>query len=481
MTPLRLGWLCYGLFVVGVLVWPAPAVNTGDGAKPATLRVGFGEADITPPVGKDHKAVFLAGFGHGRLAQSVHDPIMVRAIVLEHANQKIAIVSVDVVGLFLPFVDKVRRELPGMAYVLVSSTHNHEGPDTMGMWGPNAFETGLDADYLKKVEAGILDAVSKADKALRPASARIGKAQAPDLLHDNREPYVKHDELVALQFHDSESSKTLGLVVQWNCHPETLSSKNTAISADFVAGTVAHLRERYRCPVVYLTGTVGGLMTSLNVPVKDDMGKLLSDGTFAKTEKYGRLVGQLAEQALNKSQPVPLTPFAIRKTDVFLPLDNALFFLAWRLGVLDRQAYVWKGEKAPGEPLAGKKFAAKERPCIRSEVGWLRLGDLDVAVIPGEIYPELVLSKIQDPPDPGADFPMAPMEPGIYAQLKGPHRMIVGLGNDEIGYVIPKRQWDEKPPFCYGRNRAQYGEVNSLGPETAPILCRAFQGLVKEK
>ena len=70
-----------------------------------------------------------------------------------------------------------------------------------------------------------------------------------------------------------------------------------------MAGTVAYLQDRYQCPVVYLTGTVGGLMTSLHVEVKDDQGKPLADGTFAKTEKYGRLVGELAERALNKSQP----------------------------------------------------------------------------------------------------------------------------------------------------------------------------------
>ncbi len=59
--------------------------------------------------------------------------------------------------------------------------------------------------------------------------------------------------------------------------------------------------------------------------------------------------------------------------------------------------------------------------------------------------------------------------------------MIVGLANDEIGYIIPKRQWDEKPPFCYGRTSAQYGEVNSLGPDTAPLICEAFRQLVAGK
>jgi hypothetical protein len=118
---------------------------------------------------------------------------------------------------------------------------------------------------------------------------------------------------------------------------------------------------------------------------------------------------------------------------------------------------------------------------VKTEVGYLKLGDLEAAVIPGEIYPELVLGKVQDPVDPGADFPMAAIEPDIYGQLKGKHKMLIGLGNDEIGYIIPKRQWDEKAPFCYGLTKAQYGEGNSVGPETAPILCEAFRDLVKGK
>ena len=118
---------------------------------------------------------------------------------------------------------------------------------------------------------------------------------------------------------------------------------------------------------------------------------------------------------------------------------------------------------------------------VRTEAGYLKLGELEVAAVPGEIYPELVLGGVQDPPDPAADFPKAPVEPAIYKQLHGPHRMLIGLANDEIGYVIPKRQWDEKPPFCYGLKKAQYGEQNSVGPEAAPVVCNAFRELAREK
>ena len=57
--------------------------------------------------------------------------------------------------------------------------------------------------------------------------------------------------------------------------------------------------------------------------------------------------------------------------------------------------------------------------------------------------------------------------------------MLIGLANDELGYFIPKRQWDEKAPFCYGLKKAQYGEMNSVGPDAAPVICNTFKELVK--
>jgi hypothetical protein len=469
----RIG-ICFG--VVALLALPS-AAPAAEAAKPA-LHAGFGEADITPDVG-GARPVYLAGFGKDRKAVKVHDPLKARAVVLRDGTRKIALASVDLVGFFRTNVLHARAGLPGFAYVLVSSTHNHEGPDTLGLWGPGPFKSGIDPDYLKRVEEGIIRAVKAADRSARPVAARLGTARAPELLHDGRLPLVKHDELVAIRF-DGPDGRPAGVVVQWNCHPETLGSGNKEVSADFVAATVEHLHKKYRCPVVYLTGTVGGLMTSLGVEVKDDAGRPLADGTFEKTWRYGQLVGKLAEKALAGARPVRLTPIRVRSREVFLPLDNKLYLLAWQLGVLEREAFAWSGNPDRAEPLRGKP-APRQRACVRTEVAWLRLGELDVAAVPGEIYPELVLDKVQDPPDPGADFPDAPVEPALYKQLRGPYRMLVGLANDELGYIIPKRQWDERPPYCYGRKRPQYGEVNSVGPETAPILCGAFRDLVRGK
>lgn len=267
--------------------------------------------------------------------------------------------------------------------------------------------------------------------------------------------------------------------MEWNVHPEILASENIEVSADHVGYTVKHLKEKHQCPIAYFTGTVGGLMTSLHVDLKDDAGNPLKDGTFAKAERYGVKVGELADRALAAAVPATLTPFTVRTKAVLVPVDNGLYRVAKQAGVLQRDMFVWDGDPTPAKVVETKDVT--KPVAVRTEVGYLKLGELEVAAIPGEIYPELVLGKVQDPVDPGADFPTAAVEPSLYGQLKAKHRMIVGLANDEIGYIIPKRQWDEKPPFCYGLKKSQYGEVNSVGPDAAPILCGAFRNLVMGK
>jgi hypothetical protein len=72
------------------------------------------------------------------------------------------------------------------------------------------------------------------------------------------------------------------------------------------------------------------------------------------------------------------------------------------------------------------------------------------------------------------------LEKSISQILTGKKIMILGLANDEVGYIVPKRQWDVVAPFCYGRTSAQYGERNSVGPDTAGHLMDALSDRVKE-
>ena len=315
------------------------------------LTVGFADADVTP----DFKnPVYMAGFGMGRQATGVHDPIMFRCIVLDDGKAKIALCSVDLVGLFLPEVERIRKQLPDFNYVLVSSTHNHEGPDTLGLWGASPFQSGVDPDYIDMLVKRAVATVQQADKDRVAVHCKIGKASDAELVHDSRKPIVKHDELVALQFLDA-MDKTVGIVVQWNCHPETVGSKNQQLTGDFIPATVKHLNTKHNCPVVYLTGTVGGLLSALSLPIRDTEGNLLARNSWEKTERYGELIGMLADKALSQSTDIALTPFVINRKKVLIPVANGLYRIAKQFGILRRKMYVWDGKSDVAQPRRSQR------------------------------------------------------------------------------------------------------------------------------
>ena len=114
-----------------------------------------------------------------------------------------------------------------------------------------------------------------------------------------------------------------------------------------------------------------------------------------------------------------------------------------------------------------------------SEIAFIELGDATITGIPGELYPEIAVGGIENPQ--GADYSIDPQEvPHLRSQLPGKLNLMVNLANDAIGYIIPKSEWDEKAPRIFGENEETYGEVVSLGPNTAPIIHQNIIKLIED-
>jgi hypothetical protein len=451
----------------GILALWLAGAGPAAAAEPTALLFGFAKQAITPEVGE--RPVYLAGFGQNRLATGVHDELWARALALGDGRQKLAIVSVDLVGVFHADVQKARerlqRAVPGAA-LIVTSTHNHEGPDTMGLWGPSRFSTGVDRAYLERVRVAIADTAAQALSRLQPATLTLGKTRTPELIEDGRLPRVIDDVLLAMQVRGADGS-TLGSVVNWGSHPEAIGSRNTLVSSDYPHWLRRRMEEKLGGTSVFIVGSIGGLMTPLGLKLSDAAGVPIPKDSFAFAQAVGERAADAAVAALANGTPLESTALELRSSIVYVPLENSLFRLAAFLGVIDRPLY---SHGRPATAMFGND--------LRTEIGYLRLGEIEALLVPAEIYPELVIGGIQEPPDPAADFKDAPREKTLYSFLKSEHRMVIGLANDEIGYVIPRRQWDVKAPFAYGRSKTQYGEVNSVGPSAAALLARAFERLL---
>jgi hypothetical protein len=230
-------------------------------------------------------------------------------------------------------------------------------------------------------------------------------------------------------------------MVTWGNHPETPWSRNTEITADFPGFLREALEHGVRAEGrlveaglggthLYINGAIGGLMsTTPDVSVRDPyLDREFKEPSHEKSRAVGR---QLASRILprlweSSAGGVTSLPISVRARTIEVPLDNTGFLLAPVLGVIDRGHLGWN--------------------TLRTEVALLTLGDVSIACIPGEIYPELVNGGVERAP--GGDFDIEPQElPPIRELMPGRIKFVFGLANDEIGYSIPKSQWDRKPPY----------------------------------
>lgn len=475
-------------------------IKPGD---PERLRIGFAKRDLTPKgfdtwndVNGDAKyaekdgdtfndlngngvfdAVWLAGFHQSRPANGVNDSLWARSMVIDDGSHKIALCVIDMMGFGHDDVVTARKKIKqslDIDYVIISSTHVHSSPDLLGMWGPGILKRGTDDEYLASVIDNIAASVEEAYRAARPARLKFAEdlAGAKPLVGDSRPPKVFDAGVRLMQAIDVETGRTLGTFLNWGNHPETLWSGNLILTSDFPHYYRKYLEEGvYRGDslieaglggvALFANGAVGGLMTTrppdtIQHPLS---GELLTGATFEKADAQGMALALLSLRALKSAtSQVDSAAIGVAARTISLKVENKLFRLAGRLGVF-RRGYV-------------------RRQHLRSEVAVWSLGPAAFMHVPGELYPEILNGGVETPE--GADYRMEKIEvPPLRDLMRHRYKFFIGLSNDEVGYIIPKSQWDTRSPYTYGRDSGPYGEVNSLGPETAPVLYEHLRDLLK--
>lgn len=471
-------------------------VKAGDAAWAGPLEVGTAMRDITPDLSlydtwtdadgnakfrpgtgdtwQDRNGngkmdfVWLAGFSNKRPAQGVHDPLWVRAIAFRNNGVTLVMVTIDSIGITYDQFVEVRKQLDpalGIDHVMFSTTHNHEAPDTMGIWSYSPIRPKFDHRYMARVRAACKESIEEAVGNLAFAEMTLAAVELePDAyVKDTRQPIVHDETLCCARLTETGSGRTIATLLSWGSHPETLGSNNLLITSDFPH----YLREGVENGVpepngaeglggmcLYFQGMVGGLMTPLHLTVPHRDGTTLLEGnTFEKAQALGENLALSAVKALRGDQAVKQDDprLAVVAKTVFMPMEG-LFNYGILLGLVHPGWYWGKG---------------------KTEVNAIRIGGLEILTCPGELYPEIAEGGIVCPE--GADYPGEPIEvPPLRQEMTGQVNMIIGLANDEIGYIIPKTQWDAEPPYAYSnpenpRKKPQYGEENSPGPDVAKV------------
>jgi hypothetical protein len=468
-----------------------------------------GNDGLDPSSKGKYDGIFLAGFGANRLATGKHDDLWARAIVLEYGTTKIAIVSIDVIGYYSKAnyygLGEIKKRVDpklGVGEILIASTHDHEAPDTIGAWGPNALSDGKYPKYLRFVDRQIAKAINKAAASTVRAVMKLGHTDpqvSPSIAGmqtrtHGRPPDFFDQELRVMQFFDGSRSrldKVIATLINWNTHPESMESGNTLITSDFPHAVREAVEKKYGGTAIYISGDIGAVeiigdsnnkvndrvrFDGKDYPLKPNSNR--PDYTFERTEAIGRDVAKAVFDALGRGEWSGASGIDMKKATLRAPMDNAGYVFLASKGVLDTMPMPREGEQLE----------------LETTVYAITIGDAQIITTPGELFPEVFygVEKYRRRDCNEADT-KRPAEPGVRDRMTKKYKFVFGLCPDEFGYIVPG--YDFLPPSpdpARGLRQAQdpcksagspdhYHETNSASSQLAARWACVASALLQGK
>lgn len=454
--------------------------SSSNEAEEAGWTVGYGECEIIPE-NPEENPLYIAGYNSGWETSEFldnnslevyreyrenwgkepdYDYGQARAVWLDAGDGGILLIGVDCVALSGNYVAQIREELKALCEevncisVNVYATHSHAMPDTLGLWGPLGMD-GKDSAYMETLVAAAVSAARQAVKECGRGELYYGSVTTEEMLRDSRHPLVYDPDIHQIRFagEDGEGVRLLF----YGAHAESMRGANRILSRDFPGVMCDLVTAQTGDRTLFLPGAIGGLIMTeeLTYPYPFDAVENLQQ-TGKRLADYVLSIEEDAEEKLS-----PKLDWA--RTEIEVPLDNNAFLYYQFLGILNCK--VKEGQSRTGY-------------LVCSEMSVIQLGTVTIALIPGEIFPELVYggqygaaAKENDNPEPLKE---------IAASYGAEHLLILGLANDELGYIVPPSDflvnktnpYLEKTMDLKGENH--YEETNSAGPECADVIAESF-------
>jgi hypothetical protein len=422
-------------------------LSTGLCAAAATdFRAGTAALDITPPPG-----IPMAGYYHERGADGTLDPLFCKALVIESAGERAALVVLDIISVTRYVTDQARAEIaratgiPG-DHVMISATHAHTGPELANRNRRSSDLGGqsqLSVDYTEGLPAKIAGSVQRASDQLQPARLSVARGQCEGLTYNRRYfmrdgtvgwnpgklnpqivmPAGPSDPEVGILYLEkpdaSGPAQAIATYVNFTMHTDTCGGSK--FSADW-PGALSRVLAGYHGSG-HLTVVGNGACGNLN---HLDFGWRWPQSTAAEGHRIGTILGASVFQAYKTLQPITAGPLRAQSAFVELALPE----------ITPAQVAEAKQTVAQTKDDRGANFmklvrayraldvAGREGQPFRVEVQVIALGrDLAWVALPGEVFVELGLA--------------------IKKRSPFPHTWVVELANENIGYIPDRRSYAE--------------------------------------
>jgi neutral ceramidase len=372
-------------------------------SNPSVLFAGTGLAEITPPL----EVGFLMSSVEGRWEpfRSVRTPLTARALVLEFGQERVALISLDLLGLHGKTVGgwaKFKRAIARAANssitadrIVITCTHTHSAPESTAV--TDLYRTEAFQQWAGRLIPRIGKAIANALGGLKPCTLHVAVGELAGFSLQRRIPrdgrIVMSDSLQpissvlmkrkpvdhrvhSLQLRGSDSS-IVATLIHASCHP-VHEMCYPHISADFPGELYSALKRSEGMPI-FFNGAAG----DINPPT-------VSGGPTA-TFKHGAALGEIVNTSVMNAEKVAPYPFAFSSRTIKLPMRS----------------------------LNGKP----SRNTIEARMAAVRIGSVALLFLPGEIFVETA-QKIET---------SSPFNKTI----------IVGFTENSIGYVPTERAFEE--------------------------------------
>lgn len=433
--------------------------------------VGFGKKAYTPD-DYTKKTYYIAGYDSDNPVKGVLDDLYARAVYIDDntGDGGVIFCALDCVGISRRDINDIRKlalesgRLGKVKSINISSTHTHAGIDTQGLWGKKIYKSGKDKAFMDKLKESAAQAVITAFESRKDGKLYYGFAPVEDMQADVRTPETYDKNLTKIRFSPDDKSGDI-FIVNFASHAELLGT-TSLVSADFPAYLIKEIEDSVPdADAVFFNGAVGGMISAKEIK------KVYRDSIDCEAymKDFGRQLGKAVLSIRNETELKPI--LNIRSKGVIIPGENTVLILARYLKVLNND--IGRTEK-------------RSRACIYSEVGYMELGDKDVAVflVPGELFPELYNGEFLTEKD-SANHRRASYKTVLSEMTECKHKFVIGLCNDELGYILAENDFllNETLPYINkatdDMDRDHYEETNSTGPETGRIILEETEKLIR--
>jgi hypothetical protein len=402
------------------------------------LRAGVAEVAITPPTG-----IPMAGYYAERGAQSIHDDLHAKTIVLDVGGSRAALVVLDLITTPRSLVAESRREIDrvsklGGGNVMISATHTHTGPviDLENRFGGSSAAV---KNYRATLPMRIAESVRLAESRLTPARALAARGREDSIAFNRRfhmkdgsvgwnpgklnpnviKPAGPIDPEVPIVYFETTSGKALATYINYAVHLDNIGEPQISADVPFALGSALAGFKGPEMLTVWSAGCCGDI-NHINVRWAEPQ------RGFANAARIGTILAAEVLRCWPKLHAVEPATLRVKKTIVDLPLPEVgREEIARAQAIAERFADQKAARPTFMELVRAFKVldvAARKGEPQHVEVQVIALGDEIAWVsLPGEIFVELGLAIKQDSP-----FPQT---------------IIAELANGAIGYIPSRRAY----------------------------------------